>query len=82
MNPAEQLANQPPGILDKLVRIPRQEKVIPYDILRHRQPLLRLLKVKVDKEILEEGCDRVRVLIFLHLDDPGEFADMVSARRF
>lgn len=78
MQSAEQFRHQPPGVLHKAFGKSAKEEVVLDNTLRDLESLLRLFKVKVTEQVLEEQSDRIRVLVFLHLDDPRKITDVVT----
>lgn len=77
VNTAVRLANEVPRIVHKILPEVAEEEVILHHPLRDGQAPLRSLEIKIDIEILEELCNRVLVLVLLHLDHAHDVTDGV-----
>ena len=78
MNLAEYFADKPSSVLDKVIGETREEEVGPDDAFRDRQSILSLLKVELAVKVAQEAGDRIRILVFLHLDNACYGSDMIS----
>ena len=79
--PAVRLGDEVPRVVHEVVAEVPEEEVVRDDRLRLAELLLRGLKVELDVELLEELCDRVLVLVLLHLYDLDDLADRVADAR-
>lgn len=77
MDPAVDLGDQISGVVDKGIGETREEEVVPNHILGHCQFLLSLIEIKVDKEIFEETCDWIRVLVLFHSNNLDQLLDVI-----
>ncbi len=68
MDPAEGLEDHHPRVLDEVVQAGHQEEIIHQNRLTVPQLTLGSVEIKVDVQILDEGCDGVLVGVGLLLD--------------
>lgn len=78
MYTAVSLANEVPGVVKEVVFELGQEEVVSDDLFCLAKFALGGLEVKLYIKFLEEGGDRILVLIFLHLDNFDDFTNRVA----